>query len=184
MILIAGLGNPADNLKNTRHNIGFRIVDYFQEENCFPDFKFSKKFNAEISKKVIGSQKIILAKPQTYMNNSGESIKSIAKTLRLKPEDIWIIHDDIDILFGKIKISQNRGSAGHKGVESIIKNIKTKNFIRLRIGIKPNNREERVYNLEKFVLQKFNQKEEKALPQAIKDAVLKIKSKLSEKKLN
>jgi len=156
-ILIVGLGNPGTKYKNTRHNLGFLVIDKFQEKNNFPDFKTSKRFNALISKDKLNGCEIILGKPQTFMNNSGISVKKLLSFF--KPKELIVIHDDIDIPFGKIKIVKNRGSAGHKGIESIINTIKTKNFIRIRIGIQPKN--EKIKNPSDFVTQVFK-KEEKA----------------------
>ena len=160
MILIIGLGNPGEKFKNTRHNIGFEIIDAFAEKNNFPEFKLSKKYNALISENFIEDKKIILAKPQTFMNNSGETAQRIVSEYKLPLENIYLVHDDLDIILGKIKIAQKRGPAGHKGVESVIQQIKTKNFTRIRIGIKPETQ-----NIEKseiFVLRKFT-KEEKSI---------------------
>ncbi|GAI34898.1 unnamed protein product [marine sediment metagenome] len=137
MVLIVGLGNPGIKYKRTRHNIGFQVLDKFQRENDFPDFKFSKKFNALISEKNIGKEKIILAKPKTFMNNSGQSVKKITRYYSLPFINLIVVHDDIDLPLEKIRISKKRGSAGHKGVESIIKELGNKNFVRLRVGIQP-----------------------------------------------
>ncbi len=166
MKLIVGLGNPGEKYKNTRHNIGFRAIDFLQKENNFPGFSFSKKFNAEISEGTVNNEKIILAKPQTFMNNSGLSIKLLVSHYKLPSNNLLIIHDDIDLLLGKIKISIDRGTAGHKGVDSIVKNLKTKKFIRFRIGIQPN--PGRPKNTEKFVIKKFNTGEETILKKTIK----------------
>ena len=170
MFLIVGLGNPGEKYKNTRHNIGFRVSDYLKEENNFPDFKLSKKFNSLISKGElrgkVKDKKIILVKPQTFMNNSGEAIKTLVNFYKITGPNLIVIHDDIDLHLGKIRISKNRGSAGHKGVESIIKELRTKNFIRVRIGIQP--KEGKPKNSEKFVLQNFTNKEEKVLKETLK----------------
>lgn len=139
MILIIGLGNPGRKYIRTRHNIGFRIIDYLQKENSFPKFKLSG--NALISSK----DNIALLKPQTFMNSSGKAI--------IPNDTLIVIHDDLDLDLGIVKISKDRGSAGHKGVESIIQNI-GKDFIRIRIGIE-----------NKEVLKKFSRKEEKMLKQ-------------------
>lgn len=148
--IIIGLGNPGEKYNNTPHNIGFEAIDEFAKENNFPDFKLSKKFNALISEK----DDILLAKPQTFMNESGKSVKKIIRnsksTLRGASSEIRnliIIHDDIDLELGKIKVSKNRGSAGHKGVESIIKELGNKDFIRIRIGV---SKEEKPDVLKKF----------------------------------
>jgi PTH1 family peptidyl-tRNA hydrolase len=179
-ILIVGLGNPGKKYKNTRHNIGFLVLDKFQKaysrhrrdgptgiskkfqyrENNFPEFKLVKKFNSLISEGKISGKKILLAKPQTFMNNSGKAVKSLClnffeiKAMAViskknkkegnnvlnKPSNnflnnLFVVHDDVDLPLGKIKISRGRGSGGHKGVESIIKELGTKNFVRFRIGI-------------------------------------------------
>jgi len=163
MVLIVGLGNPGQKFEKTRHNLGFRALDEFLKEFDFPFFKFSRKFNAEISEGFLNGGKIILAKPQTFMNNSGKAVKSL--TLNLKPETLIVVHDDIDLPLGEIKISKNRGSAGHKGVQSIIDALKTKDFNRVRIGICPKTGKSK--NVEKFVLQNFTKQEEEILKEII-----------------
>ena len=164
MFLIAGLGNPGKKYKNTRHNIGFEILDKFQKENNFPKFKLSKKFNYLVSKEKISNKEIILTKPQSFMNKSGQAVKAILNFQFLN--NLIVVHDDIDLPLGKIRISKASGSAGHKGVESIIKELKTKNFIRLRIGIQPQKGKPK--NPETFVLDKFGKNEEKILKKVIK----------------
>jgi len=161
MIIIIGLGNPGEQYKNTRHNVGFMAVDEFAKKNNFPEFKLQKKYNAEISE----NEKIILAKPQTFMNNSGETVKKII--LKNNAESLIVIHDDIDLPIGKIKIIKERGSAGHKGVESIIKSIGNEGLIRFRIGIKPQNRIYNIQNTKKLVLEKFTAEEQDIINQTI-----------------
>jgi len=164
MKIIVGLGNPGKEFEKTRHNLGFMVLDEFSKKYNFPEFKFKKNFLAEISEKKIGKEKIVLVKPQTFMNDSGKAVKLLIENLKLKTENLIVVHDDLDILFGKIKISFGKGSAGHKGVQSIIDEIGTKNFLRLRVGIKS----EGAKIKEKFVLQKFNKKEEEVLKEIIK----------------
>jgi PTH1 family peptidyl-tRNA hydrolase len=179
MILIVGLGNPGKKFQKTRHNLGFTIVNKIQAVGeKFLNWKFEKKFQAEISQGKINNQKIILAKPQIFMNNSGKSVKLIIKNYRLKIENLYVVHDDLDLPLGKIRIVKNRGSAGHKGVQSIIDQLKTKDFIRFRIGIKPKN--EKKINREKFVLEKFKKNEEKIIKKIIKKTVEAIKFALKE----
>lgn len=172
MLLIIGLGNPDKKYQKTRHNIGFRIVDAFAEKNNFPAFELNKKFETLISENILNNEKIILAKPQTFMNNSGKAVKKIVKNLPSKSLKILIVHDDIDIEIGKIKTSENRGSAGHKGVQSIIDELKTKNFTRLRIGIRQPNQQKNA--TEEFVLRNFTKDEEKILKQIIKNVAEKV----------
>jgi len=177
MILIVGLGNPGIKYKRTRHNMGFRVLDEFQKKNNFPDFKFSKKFNALISKKNTGKEKIILAKPKTFMNNSGQTVKKLSTYYSPPTISLIVVHDDIDLPLGKIRISKKRGSAGHKGVESIIKESGSKNFIRLRIGVR--NQESEVKNRWKFVLKNFTKEEEKIVEKITKKSCSALKMILS-----
>jgi PTH1 family peptidyl-tRNA hydrolase len=163
MIIIIGLGNPGEKFKNTRHNVGFMAVDAFAEKNNFPGFKLQKKSNALISEKPFGAahgdENIILVKPQTFMNDSGKAVRAITKPYNLNPKPLLIIiHDDIDLPIGKIKIVQERGSAGHKGVESIIKSIGNDGLVRFRIGIAG----EKIKAM-KVVLKSFSKEEQKII---------------------
>jgi len=162
MTIIVGLGNPGEKYENTPHNIGFEAVDEFAKRNNFPDFKLSKKFNACVSEK----NAVLLAKPQTFMNKSGFSVKALDNFY--KAENLIIIHDDIDLPLGKIKVSKNRGSAGHKGVESIIKELGTKNFTRIRIGVSP--AEAKPKDAEKYVLKKLQKKDREIIRQIFAQA--------------
>ena len=164
-MIIVGLGNPGKEFKNTRHNVGFEVLDKIREENDFPDFAFSKKFNAQISKGILNQEKTILAKPQTFMNSSGESVKALRQYY--KKAKLMIVHDDIDILLGKVKFSKDSGSAGHKGVKSVINNLGTKDFMRLRIGIVP--LKGKPLKTEKFVLKKFTKKEKEIIQKIIEE---------------
>lgn len=157
MILIVGLGNPGVKYKKTRHNIGFQVID----QTNF----------------LIG-EKVVLTKPNTFMNLSGKAVKPLIKTHNIKLDNLIVVHDDIDLPLGKIRIVKNRGAAGHKGVESIIKELGTKNFVRFRIGIQPKFGKPK--NPEKFVLQEFNKEEEKIVETAIKKTVEAIEMVLEE----
>ena len=168
MILIVGLGNPGKKYIMTRHNLGFRVLDLFKRKNNFSGFKFSKKFKSELSKGLFLGEKIILAKPQTFMNNSGKTVKNLVSSFKLQVSRIWVAHDDIDLPLGKMKIAIGRGSAGHKGVQSIIDELKTKNFIRFRLGTKPKLSSPNPKIIDKFVLKKFTKEEEKIIKETIK----------------
>jgi PTH1 family peptidyl-tRNA hydrolase len=159
MIIIVGLGNPGEQYKNTRHNVGFMAIDAFAEKNNFPEFKLQKKSNALISEK----NSVLLAKPQTFMNESGKS----AKKLWTKSDTLIVIHDDIDLPLGKIKIVKDRGSAGHKGVESIIQSIGNDGLIRIRIGIAGQKDVEAM----EVVLKKFSEEEQKIINETIQRVV-------------
>ena len=157
MNIIIGLGNPGEKFKNTRHNVGFMALDKFVEINNFPSFELQKKFSALVSEK----DGVLLAKPQTFMNESGKSAKEIIS--KENTDNVIVVHDDIDLPVGKIKIVKERGSAGHKGVESIIQNIGNEGLIRLRIGIGGEKDTEAM----KVVLKKFSKDEKDLLDKAI-----------------
>ncbi len=184
MLLIVGLGNPGKKYEKTRHNVGARAVDEIAANFQFPIFNFQSISNSKISKGTFKNQDIVLVKPQTYMNNSGQAAKLLIKTYfpnnaaaELKRWFI-VIHDDLDLPLGKIRLVKNRGPAGHKGVESIIRELKTENFIRFRIGIQPQSGKPK--NPEDFVLQKFNKKEEKIVKEVIQKTVFAIEIVLKE----
>ena len=160
MTIIVGLGNPGEQYKKTRHNIGFMVLDKFAEKNNFPNFKLQKKYNALISE----NENILLAKPQTFMNESGKAVKTLTKSD--KSGNLIIVHDDIDLPVGKIKIIQERGSAGHKGVESIIKNIGNEGLVRVRVGIAS----KKDVKAQKVVLKNFSEQEQSLIEEAINNA--------------
>lgn len=173
MYLIIGLGNLGKKYKKTRHNIGFIIIDELIKNYKSEIKNYKKKFNSSIWEVDFNNQKLILAKPLAFMNNSGRPIKSIIYNLKSNIQNLIVIHDDIDLPFGKIRVSKNSSSAGHKGVQSIIDELKTKNFTRIRIGIQPKTGKPK--NTEKFVLEKFTKQEREQLKKIKKEAVLKIK---------
>lgn len=164
MRIIFGLGNPGKEYENTRHNIGFFFADKLREKYSLPAFEMNTKLNAYLSRgifEILNSKfEIMLAKPATYMNLSGTAVKSILDFYKLTPDDIIIIHDDLDIPVGKYKISKNVSSAGHNGIDSIIEKIGTQDFTRVRIGVELEaGRQARQIPGEDFVLQKFSEEE-------------------------
>lgn len=194
MFLIFGLGNPGLKYQKTRHNVGFRIIDQIKKGGDFSAFRFSKKAKADFCSGFFRGEKIILAKPQTFMNNSGRAAKVLISNLKFpaaacrparqgrtgKIENFWVVHDDIDLPLGKIKIAKDRGAAGHKGVASIIKELKTKNFVRFRVGIKPQTSTDKKEQVNIFVLKKFNSKEESVLKEVIEKVCRAIEMALKE----
>lgn len=139
--IIAGLGNPGEEYENTRHNTGRMLVQWFGESQDFSDWKVDKKIKALISegKMEVGkgkNEKVALVLPDNFMNNSGKSLVSLVKTKKAA-EKLAVIYDDLDLPFGTFKISFNRGSGGHRGLDSIIKSLKTREFVRVRVGISP-----------------------------------------------
>ena len=149
MKLVVGLGNPGKEYDNTRHNIGFMLIDKY-----LGDVKYKDKFNG-LFYEINGKEKVIFVKPQTYMNNSGECVVKFANYYNIKPEDILVIQDDLDINVGKYKFKINSSSGGHNGIKSIINNLGTDSFFRLKIGIS-NTRKNDVID---FVLGKFSKEE-------------------------
>jgi len=135
MKIIFGLGNPGDKYSKTRHNIGFILLNLLAEK-LEVSFRFNSNFNAEIAETVYAGEKILFCKPQTFMNNSGQTVQSLINYFKISPQEILVIQDEIDLPFGQIKFSKDSGSAGHKGIQSIIAYLKTKKFKRLRFGIK------------------------------------------------
>lgn len=135
--VIVGLGNPGGEYAATRHNAGRMAVEYLTDKSSAGDFdewKADKKLLALKTNGLIGKKKVVCVLPDNYMNNSGKSVGPLIKSKKAA-ESLVVIHDDLDLPFGKIKMSFGKSSGGHKGVESIIKNIKTKDFVRIRIGI-------------------------------------------------
>lgn len=157
--LIVGLGNPGERYSNTWHNAGFIIVDQLQTSKPeeFSDFKNSKKHKALVCEGTNPIEKTILAKPDTFMNNSGQAVKSLVNFYKIAPENVWVIHDDIDLPLGKIRISKNSSAGGHKGIQSIIDELGTQEFARFRIGIQ-SERQGKI-TTEKYVLQKISKED-------------------------
>ena len=176
MRAIIGLGNPGEKYRLTRHNVGFIAIDQFREQfikgGCdFSEWKFYKKFNAKISKGEVENKKIILAKPQIFMNNSGRAVQALVNFYKIKIENILIIHDDIDLSLKTSKIQKGKSSAGHKGVQSIIDELNSKDFFRLRIGINPaieNGISKLKISTEKFALERFKKDELDVVRQMLK----------------
>ena len=151
MKLIVGLGNPGKEYNNTRHNAGFMAIDFYATKN---NLNFKSKFNGLYAETIINNEKVLFLKPQTFMNLSGECIIKYINYFNIDIKDILIIYDDVDFEVGTFKIKPSGSSAGHNGVKNIIKNIKTENFNRIRIGITKNN-----IPLIDYVLGKFSKED-------------------------
>ncbi|MBI2021285.1 aminoacyl-tRNA hydrolase [Candidatus Daviesbacteria bacterium] len=156
MKLLIGLGNPDTRYDNTRHNLGFSVLDELARKLNLVDFTKEDKFKSLIIK----TPDLILVKPQTYMNKSGLAVSLLARFFKIKSEDIIVIHDELDLVLGKIKVRLGGGAGGHHGVESIIESLGTDKFIRVRLGI--GNRQafagehKRIsFNAESFVMEEF-----------------------------
>jgi len=161
MKLIVGLGNPDKEYQNTRHNFGWLVVDALAEKKQLKWTKHQTGHSLTTDFN-LGREKIILAKPLTYMNNSGQAVSSLQQFFKISKTELVVVYDDIDLPFGKIRISTNRSAGGHNGLESIINHLKSKDFKRIRLGIGP-----QTGAAEDFVLKKFNSSEKRKLSEII-----------------
>lgn len=164
MKLIIGLGNPGTEYAHTRHNVGFLLADFLQQHWNFPAFTPNKKFSADISEGLQGGEKILLVKPTTFMNNSGELVQALINFYKLAPTDIFVIQDELDIPFGTYRIATDSSAAGHNGIKNIIERLGTQQFTRLRIGIGTSEQSTAcLRDAHTFVLNRFTTEEESAL---------------------
>ncbi|MEZ5903042.1 MAG: aminoacyl-tRNA hydrolase [Alphaproteobacteria bacterium] len=162
MWLIVGLGNPGDKYKANRHNAGFMAVDQIAGDNMFSPFK--SKFQGEIAEGRIGSQKVAILKPQTYMNESGISVRKCADFYKIEPDKIIVFYDELDLAPGKIKVKKGGGAGGHNGIKSIDAHLGDKDYWRVRLGIGHPGDKNRVSG---YVLSDFSKEEQKWWPDFI-----------------
>lgn len=172
-ILLIGLGNPGSEYAATRHNVGFLTLDRFTEQHAL-SWKFDKRAKAEIAEANIAGKKIILAKPQTFMNLSGTSAASLAERFKVTPHDIWAVYDDVDLAVGQIRVRLGGSAGGHNGVKSLIEHL-GEQFWRIRLGI--GTPPERV-PLEDYVLQRFTMEEQAIIKHSITTVVEHLNTKL------
>jgi PTH1 family peptidyl-tRNA hydrolase len=132
MKLVIGLGNPGSQYERTRHNAGFRVLDVLAKKLSW---KWERHGRAMLASGTLGTEKVILAKPITYMNNSGEAVGELVRWYKLQPEDMLVAYDELDLPVGKLRLRASGSAAGHNGLESIIRHLHTNHFPRLRIGI-------------------------------------------------
>ena len=163
--LVVGLGNPGNAYKKTRHNVGFMVVDQIAED--FSIALIKQKFDTVFGRGAVDGVEVVLAKPMAFMNRSGPQVQKIARYYRILSEDMLVVHDDIDLAFGRIKIKEKGGDGGHKGVRSIIDAFGGGDFVRLRIGV---GRPEAGISAADYVLGKFSLKEKKVLHRIITEA--------------
>ena len=169
-MVIIGLGNPGKEYEKTPHNVGFMMVDEIAKCNNLT-FKLEKKHEAMIATGIIAGKKCHLIKPITYMNLSGNAVRSFVEYYNIDINDIIVIYDDLDLPLGKIRIRKNGSSGGHRGMKSIIENIKTSEFTRIRIGIDKPKEGMQVVD---YVLHKLSKVETEILEETIKKAPLMI----------
>jgi peptidyl-tRNA hydrolase, PTH1 family len=175
--VIVGLGNPGKEYEKTRHNAGRMVVERLAKEEGFDDFEYHKKADALVAQGSIDGEKVTLVVPETYMNKSGKAVAAFIKSVKAAKQ-LLIIQDELDIPLGAMKMVFGRNSGGHKGVESVMRAIKTKNFARLRVGIsgagkknqakKPSGDEK----VNKHVVGKWKPAEEAVLKKALKKATV------------
>ena len=165
MYLIVGLGNPGKQYENTRHNVGFDAVDLLVDEYRVPSS--GKQHKAMYGKGVIAGQKVILAKPLTYMNLSGESVRALVDYYKIDPEDIIVIYDDISLEPGQLRIRLKGSAGGHNGIKNIIAHLGTQEFPRIKVGVgaKPPK-----MDLADYVLSRFGAEEQKIMDEAFGEA--------------
>ena len=147
MKLIVGLGNKGNEYNNTRHNVGFMVVDNYINKN---NLTLKSKLDGLYAETVINDEKVIFLKPQNYINLSGDVINKYIKYFKIDIKDILVIHDDMDLEIGTFKIRYKGGSAGHNGLKNIEANLKTNEYKRIKIGISKNNIDKVDYVLGKF----------------------------------
>lgn len=164
MKLIIGLGNPGKEYENTRHNIGFMVVDNYLKNR---EPKWQSKFKGSYTTLTINNEKVFFLKPYTYMNLSGTSVREIMTFYKIQPENILVIHDDLDLPLGKIRIKTNSSAGGHNGIKSIIDALATDSFIRLKIGISHNKN----YDTKDYVLGHFNKEEVEILKNTLQETI-------------
>ena len=166
MKMIVGLGNPGNEYAGTRHNVGWMLVDALAEHLGINEWRSREK--GMVAEGRIGSEKILLVKPLTYMNNSGECVGPLMRWYKLEPEDIMVAHDDMDIPLGTIRIRKKGSAGGHNGIKSLLSHIGSVNFGRLRIGI---GRPQPGWSVINHVLAKFNDQEQEKIGDAIKQLI-------------
>ena len=166
MYIVVGLGNPGREYNMTRHNIGFEVIDYMGAVNHVKINKIN--FKAIYGETNIGGEKVILLKPQTYMNLSGDSVREICSFFKVEPEKVIVVCDDIALETGRIRIRAKGGAGGHNGLKSIIYNLKSEEFTRIRMGVGSPKTDQ--WDLADFVLAKFTKDDIPVMETAIKKA--------------
>lgn len=160
MKLIIGLGNPGKEYEKTRHNAGFLCVDFLRKEFGFETFIPNKKMSATISAGTLKTEKLLLVKPDTFMNDSGTAVRALIDFYKLSPQDIAVVHDDLDIALGTERTTLSSRAAGHNGIQDIIDTLGTQDFFRIRLGIgRPVGESGTCISTHDFVLQDFSPEE-------------------------
>lgn len=170
MKLIVGLGNPGAEYQETRHNLGWEILDAFALAVGAGEWRYEEKFEAELTEVGQGSGKLLLAKPTTFMNNSGRAVERIRAFYKLEPADIEVIHDELALPLGSVRVRFGGSSAGHNGIGSLIHHLGTDQFWRVRVGIETDH-PQRANDPTNFVLSRFTAEEQGRVDQVIDQTV-------------
>ena len=176
MKLIIGLGNPREKYTNNRHNVGFMVLDKIREEFGFDDFGAKSKLKSYISEGVFDGEKVVLVKPDTFMNKSGEAALAVKTFYKVDLKDLMVVYDDYDLPVGEIRYRENGSAGTHNGMKSCVEILGTEEVRRLRIGI---NNGFKVDDLSSYVLGRFSGEDMEKIKPAIQDAVAKIKNTLA-----
>lgn len=180
MIAIIGLGNPGVEYVKTRHNVGFMVLNKLAQDLGADEFKPEKKFNAETTSASLHGKKLILAKPNTFMNLSGEAVQPLMQFYKINTENLWVIHDDVDLPLGEIRIRKDGSPGTHNGMKSITHFI-GQNFPRVRIGVESRGTTAPVQqDTSSFVLSHFLKEEEPILKEVTQKAVKALKTAFDE----
>ncbi|MGM0629336.1 MAG: aminoacyl-tRNA hydrolase [Patescibacteria group bacterium] len=173
MLYIIGLGNSGEKYENTRHNVGFVVVDLLRDNWGFESWKLDRYVNSFLSCGVVEGEETVLVKPNTYMNNSGKAVSGLLKKREMRADQCVLVHDEIDLPLGFVKMSFARGEGGHRGVRSVVNALGTKDILRIRVGILPEGVEQgslkRVGGknaVERFILGNFNREEREGIIKA------------------
>jgi len=164
--MVVGLGNPGKEYERTRHNIGFRVLDHLSFAH---DLVFrGSRWRADVARGDLWGRDMLLVKPMTFMNRSGEAVGAICRFYDLRPEEVVVVHDDLDLPFARVKVARGRGAGGHNGVKSLIDHLGSRDFIRVRIGI---GRPPQGVEPSNYVLSPFAKSEEEKIVEVLEHAV-------------
>lgn len=166
-MLLVGLGNPGPRYRDTRHNVGFMVVDRFVEAHGGVPWR--EKYQGELADVSVSGERLWVLKPQTYMNRSGQSVGALAHFYKIAPADVLVVHDELDLPWGRIQLKQGGGDAGHNGLRSVTSGLGSKDYVRLRIGIGRPGPDFSGKGSD-YVLQAFAPEEQTLLPEVIRQA--------------
>lgn len=175
MYLIVGLGNPGKKYENTRHNLGFRVIDELAGRLGITSLK--EKCRSYIAEAKFGSNKVIIAQPQTFMNDSGPAVRGLLDWFKIKKDNLILIYDDVDLEVGQLRLREKGNAGGHHGVESVIESVGTTEFARVRIGI---SREDLTGDVSDYVLQNIPPSQQDRLSEAVVRAAGAVESIISD----